>query len=663
MPDTFDSLRPRIVDYLHQRGIDPRKRFRCLNPAHLDRDPSMGFDPKRNKVHCFACGADYDLFDLLAMDENLSTPLEALISASRRYGDGSADRPAKRAAPESGGSRGEGGSAPIVSGEETISPSYLETCFAHRAETSYFSQRGLSAAVVDRFRLGYDPQRDCVVLPGEGGHCVRRAVGEKRYLNEKGRPSPLFQPELLTAPPQSPLGSGSAAGETSPVFLLEGTFDALSAEELGYHACALNGSGNREKAAALLRQLDVTSSIPSGSAQAPNRTPSAAPSLPTANAPLVCGGSPPPILLLTDNDAAGESWAKALTDEFPWLYRCPPVPVGKDLNEYLCADREGAARFLSQCVADWAAHQPPPYTESSAAGQMEAFLAYIEKQAARPALKTGFAQLDQALDGGLYDGLYVIGAVSSLGKTAFCMQMADQLAMQGRDVLIFSLEMMTWELMARSISRESFQLDTSARRRMAKTARGVLDGKRWANYTAQEKAHLEMARTKYASYANHLYFREGDHETGLDYIQKEVARHIAETGEKPVVLIDYLQIIAPVDVHFTDKQNLDRIVCALKKLSRQYELTIFAISSFNRENYNLEVSMNAFKESGGIDYSADVLLGLQARGAGRQGFNIDEEKRKDPRELELKILKNRSAALGTPIPLRYYPAFSCFMEG
>ena len=617
MADTFDSLRPRIVDYLHERGIDPRKRFRCLNPAHLDRDPSMGFDPKRNKVHCFACGADYDLFDLLTIDENLSTPLEALISASRHFGDGSADRPAKRAAPESGGSREEGGSAPSVSGEEPIPPSYLETCFAHRGETSYFSQRGLSDETVDRFRLGYDPKRDCVVLPCEGDHYVRRSVGEKRYLNEKGQPSPLFQPELLTV------------GETGPVFLLEGTFDALSAQELGYHACALNGSGNREKAAALLRQLP----------------------------------KPAPILLLTDNDAAGDAWAKALTDEFPWLYRCPPVPVGKDLNEYLCADREGAARFLSQCVADWAASQPPPYTESSAAGQMDAFLAYIEKQATRPALRTGFEQLDQALDGGLYDGLYVIGAVSSLGKTAFCMQMADQLAMQGRDVLIFSLEMITWELMARSISRESFQLDTSARRRMAKTARGVLDGKRWAGYTAQEKAHLELARTRYASYAGHLYFREGDHETGLDYIQKEVARHIAETGEKPVVLIDYLQIIAPVDVHFTDKHNLDRIVRASKKLSRQYELTIFAISSFNRENYNLEVSMNAFKESGGIDYSADVLLGLQARGAGRQGFNIDEEKRKDPRELELKILKNRSAALGTPIPLRYYPAFSCFVEG
>ena len=130
-----------------------------------------------------------------------------------------------------------------------------------------------------------------------------------------------------------------------------------------------------------------------------------------------------------------------------------------------------------------------------------------------------------------------------------------------------------------------------------------------------------------------------------------------------MVLIDYLQIIAPVDVHFTDKQNLDRIVCALKKLSRTYSLTILAISSFNRENYNLEVSMSAFKESGGIDYSADVLIGLQARGAGSRTFNIDEEKRKDPRELELKILKNRSAALGDPVPFRYYPAFSCFQEG
>lgn len=116
-----------------------------------------------------------------------------------------------------------------------------------------------------------------------------------------------------------------------------------------------------------------------------------------------------------------------------------------------------------------------------------------------------------------------------------------------------------------------------------------------------------------------------------------------------------------MDVHFTDKQNLDRIVCSLKKLSREQELTILAIS-FNRENHNMEVSMSAFKESGGIDYSADVLIGLQAKGAGKPDFNIDEAKRANPREIGLRILKNRSAAIPPPLPYRYYPAYSCFEE-
>lgn len=52
MTDTFDSLRPMLETYLRERGIDPRKRFRCLNPEHFDHDPSMGYDSKRHKVHC-----------------------------------------------------------------------------------------------------------------------------------------------------------------------------------------------------------------------------------------------------------------------------------------------------------------------------------------------------------------------------------------------------------------------------------------------------------------------------------------------------------------------------------------------------------------------------------------------------------------------------------
>ena len=611
MPDTFESLRPRLKDYLHERGINPARRFRCLNPAHLDRDPSMGYDRRRDKVHCFACGADYDLFDLLALDEGLSSPLEALVEASRRYGRGDAGAPGPRAVPALP-KKPEPEEPEQAGAPASPDPAYLVQCAGRAGETDYFARRGLSPETVRRFGLGYDPERKCVVLPCAGGRAVRRSVEKKRYLNEKGAPSPLFQPELL--------------GEDGPVFLAEGAFDALSAEELGYPCAALNGSGNREKAAALLRGLK----------------------------------RPAQVLLLPDADRAGDEWASALASEFPWLTRCPPLPMGKDLNELLCADRAAASAFLAGCAADWReAH--PPYGSLSAAGRMPEFLKYVNT--ARPAAPTGFPGLDRALDGGLYEGLYVLGAVSSLGKTAFCMQIADQIAAAGTDVLVFTLEMSAFELMARSISRETFLFDATRGRTLSKTVRGVLDARRRERSPARELAHLEEAQARYAAYAGRVWFVEGDHETGLEAIRRGVERHIAETGRKPVVVIDYLQIIAPSDVHFTDKQNLDRAVCALKKLSRTQGLTVLSISSFNRENYNLEVSMSAFKESGGIDYSADVLLGLQARGAGERSFNIDAEKRKDPRELELKILKNRSAALGDPVPFRYYPAFSCFEEG
>lgn len=594
MNDTFDALRPYLLDYLHSKGINPRRRFRCLNPNHLDRDPSMGYDDQRHKVHCFACGADYDLFDLLQLDEHLTTPGEALERARELYGT-----PAPAILPVKKEDRG----------------NYITRCAAHRSETAYFTNRGISETTAARFYLGYDKENQCVVLPCDGGQYVRRSTTEKKYLNRTGVASPLFQSELLL--------------DEGPVFLAEGVFDALSAEEVGYRCVGMNGAGNRKKIAALLRERK----------------------------------EPGLILLAPDNDRAGDTWAQALLAEFPWLYRCPPIPVGKDLNDLLLSDREEASAYLSAAVDEARSHQPAPYTDSSAVHRLESLRQYILSQAAKPRLSTGFPSLDEALDGGLYEGLYILGAVSSLGKTAFCMQIADALARQGQDVLIFSLEMSEYELMARSISRETFLADTTPGKQLSKTVRGILDGRRWGGYTARERTHLEEAMSTYGAYADRLYIHQGDHSTGLDEITTQVEIHIAQTGRVPVVLIDYLQIIAPVDVHFTDKQNTDRVVTALKKLSRVHEATVLAISSFNRENYNTPASMASFKESGGIDYSADVLIGLQARGAGGKGFDLEAEKQKDPRELELKILKNRTAALRGPIPLRYYSAYSCFEEG
>ena len=180
----------------------------------------------------------------------------------------------------------------------------------------------------------------------------------------------------------------------------------------GQVCVGMNGAGNRKKIAALLRERK----------------------------------EPGLILLAPDNDRAGDTWAQALLAEFPWLYRCPPIPVGKDLNDLLLSDREEASAYLSAAVDEARSHQPAPYTDSSAVHRLESLRQYILSQAAKPRLSTGFPSLDEALDGGLYEGLYILGAVSSLGKTAFCMQIADALARQGQDVLIFSLEMSEYEL-------------------------------------------------------------------------------------------------------------------------------------------------------------------------------------------------------------------------
>lgn len=134
------------------------------------------------------------------------------------------------------------------------------------------------------------------------------------------------------------------------------------------------------------------------------------------------------------------------------------------------------------------------------------------------------------------------------------------------------------------------------------------------------------------------------------------------TGSIPVIVVDYLQIIKPCDSRISDKQNVDRIVSELKRISRDFKVPVIVISSLNRESYNLPISMAAFKESGTIEYSSDVLIGLQMKGVGESGFNIDTAKMRDPRQIELKILKNRNGKTGGFVNFLYYPAYSYFLE-
>lgn len=514
---------------------------------------------------------------------------------------------------------------------------------AHKAvdQTDYWKRRGLSKETVDRFKLGYvaewrhpkapkAPASPRLIIPTSPNSYLARDTREqipeeqRAYSKSKVGSIQLFNKRALQT-------------ATKPIFIVEGELDALSIIEVGGEAVAL---GTTTKSKALVELLK---------AQAPAQA----------------------LIIALDNDEAGQKASRELTEGLQGLnipcYSFNPCGQYKDANEALQADREAltiAVEEAEHLQDEEAQAQREAYLKNSTAHYLQSFVNGIADSVDTPYIPTGFSKLDSVLDGGLYEGLYIVGAISSLGKTTIITQIADQIAQAGTDVLIFSLEMARAEIMAKSISRHTLQsvLKSGGDIRNAKTARGITTGKRYIDYSQTERDLINSSIMEYSKYAQNIYISEGVGDIGAEQIRETVKKHILFTGKTPVVIIDYLQILAPYSERATDKQNTDKAVMELKRISRDYKTPVIGISSFNRANYKEAVTMEAFKESGAIEYSSDILIGLQLKGAGKKDFDANEAKRKDPREIELVILKNRNGRTGDSLSFNFYPLFNYFEE-
>lgn len=344
------------------------------------------------------------------------------------------------------------------------------------------------------------------------------------------------------------------------------------------------------------------------------------------------------------------------------------------------------------------------YSNTSPKTQARRLRDKITNSTATKVIPTGFKELDKALDGGLYAGLYFIGAISSLGKTTFLLQLADQVAETGQPVMIFSLEMSRDEIMAKTLSRLTHIIAKSEGKEKyhitdgrgydvynGRTTRQITDTRRYNGYTDAygvkhkpytdyQKDLIDRAFDRYEQNFSSLYIHENDKKRiSTEDIEETVKQFIELTGEKPLVIVDYLQIINPDDSHADVRFNVDDAVTRLKVLSAQNDIPVIAISSFNRENYSAGVSMLSFKESGGIEYSSDVLIGLQfarqrhvdemnankKRGEAVSILDHNAEKSKEPREIELKILKNRNGAMPKSdlhLDFNFDPRFNYYEE-
>lgn len=273
-------------------------------------------------------------------------------------------------------------------------------------------------------------------------------------------------------------------------------------------------------------------------------------------------------------------------------------------------------------------------------------------------LKSGYANLDAITN--LYPGLYVVGAISSLGKTTFVHQMADQLAESGQPVLFFSLEQSTLELASKSLSRIMAKNSAATAMTSLQIRKNGTDPR------------VKAAIAEYDKYAANLLVAECTFRATIDTIEGTVINYIRKTGKKPVVIVDYLQVIqAPVESRMTAKDLVDLHVRRLKQLQSENKLVLIVISSLNRQNYLTQIDYESFKESGGIEYTADVVWGLQLEVLHDEIFDkqakinekrqkVKEAKAANPRRIELVCLKNRFGISSYSCMYDYYPQFDYF---
>ena len=641
-----EAVKERLTEYVesitdHSRKGN-KKAYVCpLCGSGTGRNATGAFTitPDGNSWKCFACDKGGDTLDLIGYVEGIDDYNSKLTRAGELF-NMTIDAPAREYQNQDKTAQNTDTHNSIHTPTNGNYLAFYKQANDNIQATNYPEKRGLSKAILDRFKIGYVENWKHPNAPENvtGSPRLIIPVTQTSYLARDTRDNiPDYQKQYAkTKVGGSDIFNGRAFIDDldKPIFIVEGEIDALSIMEVGGVAVALGSTSNAKKLAGMVRDKQLER----------------------------------PLILALDNDSRGRKTQAELegllqAQKTPYTIAVLTEGAVKDPNEMLVKNKEAFTARVEDAIKN-ARDDKEKYLETSTDNYIQDFLNGIADSVNTPSISTGFPILDKSLDGGFYEGLYIVGAISSLGKTTLVTQIADQVASKGHDVLIFSLEMARAEIMAKSISRHTVMevLQTGGEMKNAKTVRGITAGNRYEKYSNTERELIKNAVQTYSGYAKHIYITEGVGDLGVNQIRATVEKHTRYTGNTPLVIVDYLQILAPANERATDKQNTDKAVMELKRISRDFKTPVIGISSFNRDNYNNAVSMQAFKESGAIEYSSDILIGLQLKGAGQKDFDATEAKSKSPREIELVILKNRNGKTGDKVPFEFYPMFNYFVE-
>ena len=498
--------------------------------------------------------------------------------------------------------------------------SYYRQCAEHATDpepAAYLKKRGISPQTVKRFMIGYDAKEKRVIIPVTKSFYIARAAAgqDPKYKNPAGQAAQIF--------------NASALHKDPVVFITEGSFDALSVIEAGGAAIALNSTSNGKKLIELLKAKPPKAQL----------------------------------VLCLDNDDSGQKEAAELGADLTKLNVsftggniCGSY---KDPNERLNADRDGLVKAVQKVIRNIL---KPDSISSYLIGGYDA----DRRKFKEGGKATGFKRWDK-LTGGLHKGIYMLAAVPGSGKTTIAWQICENLAEAGSDCLYFTLEQTKLDFATKSIIRriKLSDMDTGA------TIEGVKDG--------TIKADKEIRQIQ-SEIGDRISLIEGNFSLSAKDICDRIEVYIHQTGKKPVVFIDYLQALKPLDDNRRsgNRESIEDTADLLSELKNKHDITMIIISSVSRANYRAALDIDALKESGRLEFSADAVYTLEYScifGKYKDLFTSDGDINKKKavldaartgengiRRMVLRCLKSRYCNPGAMSEFKYYPGADLFVE-
>lgn len=259
-------------------------------------------------------------------------------------------------------------------------------------------------------------------------------------------------------------------------------------------------------------------------------------------------------------------------------------------------------------------------------------------------LQTGYHELDKMTSGWQNSDLIIIAARPAMGKTAFVLSMAKNMAVDYNiPVAIFSLEMANVQLVKRLISNV-------AELRGEVIKNGQLTDDEWDRLNSRLRS----------VYSAPLYL---DETPGLSIteMRTKARRLVREHGVK-IIIIDYLQLMNATGMKLGSReQEVSTISRSLKALAKELNIPIIALSQLNRSTETREDKrpiLSDLRESGAIEQDADMVCFIH-REEYYTKSSTDAEGNDIKGKAELIIAKHRSGAVGT-VSLRFTSKFARF---